>query len=264
MRAGSLRALLAALPFALAVAAPAPATSAEILFKCDFDGVCDPDRMSCGPAGLELRFRVDTGTNTVRPVGGPPGGGGGAFGSNRNGPVGAFGGAPGGAVGALGGSRNGTGGAFGGNPGGAVGTLGGNHNGTGGASGGPVGAFGGNVNGPGGASGGAPGGPVGAFGGSPGGPVGAFGGSPGGAVGALGGSRNGTVGTLGGSPGGSPTSRYSLVIGDRALTIIETPISGGTTTTTIPIGGGWAVHSVNGFNGAIIAPKQYFGQCAAM
>ena len=64
--------------------------------------------------------------------------------------------------------------------------------------------------------------------------------------------------------GGEPTSAYSLILGDRALTVLEIPFSGGTATTTIPTGGGWSVHSDNGFNGADIAPKQYFGECVAM
>ncbi len=123
--------LAAGLAATLALAA-SPAAAEEILFKCYFDGVCDPDRMSCGPAGLDLRFRIDTETNAVEAL------------------------------------------------------------------------------------------------------------------------------------GGTPTSTHSLVIGDRALTIVEAPVSGGASTTTIPTTGGWAVHSVNGFDGATLAPKQYFGQCAAL
>ena len=117
---------------ALALAFAAPAAADEILFKCWFDGICDPDRMTCEGAGLDVRFRVDPATGAVEAL------------------------------------------------------------------------------------------------------------------------------------GGEATSAYSLILGDRALTILEVPFSGGTTTTTIPTGGGWAVHSVNGFNGAEIAPKQYFGQCAAI
>ncbi len=122
-------------PLAAAVAlllAPAPATAEEILFKCFFDGVCDPDRMKCEASGLDIRFKVDIETNAVEPL------------------------------------------------------------------------------------------------------------------------------------GGEPTSAYSLILGDRALTVLEVPFSGGTATTTIPTGGGWSVHSVNGFNGADIAPKQYFGECTGV
>ncbi len=116
---------------ALALAAT-PAAAEEILFKCFFDGVCDPDRSTCEAAELDIRFKVDTETNAVERL------------------------------------------------------------------------------------------------------------------------------------GGEPTSSYSLILGDRAVTLLEVPISGGTATTTIPTGGGWSVHSDNGFNGADIAPKQYFGECAAM
>ena len=124
------RAIAAAL--ALVVIAPVPVAAEEILFKCFFDGMCDPDRMKCEAAGLDVRFKVDTEINTVERL------------------------------------------------------------------------------------------------------------------------------------GGEPTSTFSLVLGDRALTVLEIPFSGGTTTTTIPTGGGWAVHSENGFNGADIAPKQYFGECTGI
>ena len=122
-------------PIAAAVAlllTPAPASAEEILFKCFFDGVCDPDRMTCEASGLDVRFKVDTETNAVEQL------------------------------------------------------------------------------------------------------------------------------------GGEPTSAFSLILGDRALTVLEVPFSGGTVTTTIPTGGGWAVHSDNGFNGADIAPKQYFGECTGV
>lgn len=112
--------------------APAPLVAEEILFRCFFDGVCDPDRMKCEAAGLDIRFKVDTETNTVDRL------------------------------------------------------------------------------------------------------------------------------------AGEPTSAFSLILGDRALTVLEVPISGGTVTTTIPMDGGWSVHSDNGFNGAEIAPKQYFGECTGV
>ena len=110
----------------------APLAAEEILFKCFFDGVCDPDRMKCEASELDVRFKVDTETNEVEQL------------------------------------------------------------------------------------------------------------------------------------GGEVTSAYSLILGDRALTVLEVPFSGGTVTTTIPTGGGWSVHSVNGFNGADIAPKQYFGECTGV
>ena len=115
-----------------ALLAPLPAAAEEVLFRCWFDGVCDPDRGACDAAELDLRFKVDTETNAVTRLGG---------------------------------------------------TL---------------------------------------------------------------------------------TSAYSLILGDRSLTMLEVPISGGTATTTVEIGGGWAVHSDNGFDGAALAPKQYFGECQVM
>ncbi len=117
---------------ALLAAAPAPLAADEILYRCFFDGVCDPDRSKCEGAALDIRFRVDTATGAVERL------------------------------------------------------------------------------------------------------------------------------------GGDATSRYSLILGDRALTMLEIPVSGGTATTTVPTGGGWSVHSDNGFNGADIAPKQYFGECTGL
>ncbi|MCI2398329.1 hypothetical protein [Aliiroseovarius subalbicans] len=64
--------------------------------------------------------------------------------------------------------------------------------------------------------------------------------------------------------GGNTTSRFSLILGDRALTMLEVPISGGTATTTVLMDGGWAVHSDNGFEGANLSPKQFFGECQAL
>ncbi len=64
--------------------------------------------------------------------------------------------------------------------------------------------------------------------------------------------------------GGNPTSTFSLLLGDRGLTMLEVPISGGASTTTVQISNGWAVHSDNGFSGADLAPKQYLGECVTM
>ena len=64
--------------------------------------------------------------------------------------------------------------------------------------------------------------------------------------------------------GGEATSSFSLILGDRGLTMLETPISGGTATTTVQISNGWAVHSDHGFDGPDMAPMQYLGDCQTM
>jgi hypothetical protein len=61
--------------------------------------------------------------------------------------------------------------------------------------------------------------------------------------------------------GGNEMSQFSLILGDRALTILEITISGGTTTTTIKVSNGEAVHSVNGIEGNTLTPFQYLGEC---
>ncbi len=63
--------------------------------------------------------------------------------------------------------------------------------------------------------------------------------------------------------GGNELSAFSLILGDRALTVLETPISGGTTTTTIMIDTGNAVHSENAVSGRDLSPRQYLGECIA-
>ncbi|TCL09430.1 hypothetical protein BXY66_1477 [Shimia isoporae] len=61
--------------------------------------------------------------------------------------------------------------------------------------------------------------------------------------------------------GGNPLSVFELVLGDRAVTILERPISGGTTTTTIMLDSGEAVHSENAVSGRDLAPRQFVGEC---
>ena len=61
--------------------------------------------------------------------------------------------------------------------------------------------------------------------------------------------------------GGNPLSAFQLLLGDRALTVLELPISGGTTSTTIMVDSGDAVHSANHIEGRILEPRQYVGRC---
>ena len=61
--------------------------------------------------------------------------------------------------------------------------------------------------------------------------------------------------------GGNALSQFSLILGDRAITILETPISGGTATTTVKISDGEAVHSENLITGNTLTPMQYLGEC---
>lgn len=64
--------------------------------------------------------------------------------------------------------------------------------------------------------------------------------------------------------GGNETSSFSLILGDRGVTMLETPISGGPSMTTVQISNGWAVHSDHGFDGADMAPMQYLGECTTL
>lgn len=61
--------------------------------------------------------------------------------------------------------------------------------------------------------------------------------------------------------GGNQLSTFSTLIGDRAVTFLEIPISGGTTTTTISTQNGLAVHSEHTIEGIDISPRQYLGEC---
>ncbi len=61
--------------------------------------------------------------------------------------------------------------------------------------------------------------------------------------------------------GGNDLSAYSLLIGDRAVTILEQTISGGTSTTTIMTEDGFSVHSENLVTGQLLTPMQYLGTC---
>lgn len=63
--------------------------------------------------------------------------------------------------------------------------------------------------------------------------------------------------------GGNQLSEFELLLGDRAITVLEKPISGGSTTTTILIDGGAAVHSENMIKGRSLAPRQFLGECIA-
>jgi len=65
--------------------------------------------------------------------------------------------------------------------------------------------------------------------------------------------------------GGDPLSKFMLVPGDRALTILERPISGGVSTTTMMLtGGGDAVHSENAVTVRTLTPMQYLGTCTGV
>ena len=55
-----------------------------------------------------------------------------------------------------------------------------------------------------------------------------------------------------------------MIFGDRAITILEKPISGGLTSTTLMINDGAAVRSENEVKGRDLAPFQYLGQCISM
>lgn len=55
-----------------------------------------------------------------------------------------------------------------------------------------------------------------------------------------------------------------MIFGDRAITIMEKPISGGLTSTTLMINDGTAVRSENEVKGRDLAPFQYLGQCISM
>ena len=61
--------------------------------------------------------------------------------------------------------------------------------------------------------------------------------------------------------GGNALSKFDLLLGDRALTVLERPVSGGIATTTIMLSGGDAVHSENLIDGRVLSPMQYLGQC---
>ncbi|MDJ0993985.1 MAG: hypothetical protein QNI90_10450 [Dinoroseobacter sp.] len=61
--------------------------------------------------------------------------------------------------------------------------------------------------------------------------------------------------------GGNDLSSFTLLIGDRAVTVLEQTISGGTTTTTIMTEDGFAVHSENAITGQLLTPMQYLGTC---
>lgn len=63
--------------------------------------------------------------------------------------------------------------------------------------------------------------------------------------------------------GGNPLSAFDLLLGDRAITFLERPISGGTVTTTVMIDGGDAVHSENLITGRDLTARQYLGNCTA-
>lgn len=64
--------------------------------------------------------------------------------------------------------------------------------------------------------------------------------------------------------GGNPLSRFELVLGDRALTVLERPISGGVMTTTMMLGSGTAVHSENAVTGRELTPRQFVGECVGV
>jgi hypothetical protein len=53
----------------------------------------------------------------------------------------------------------------------------------------------------------------------------------------------------------------NVIIGDRAATFVETPISGGVSTTTVKLSDGEAVHSSHAIDGTTLSPMQYLGNC---
>lgn len=69
----------------------------------------------------------------------------------------------------------------------------------------------------------------------------------------------GTVSRL----GGNNLSDFELLLGDRAITVLERPVSGGAVTTTIMLADGTAVHSENLVTGRELTPMQYVGNCFA-
>ena len=64
--------------------------------------------------------------------------------------------------------------------------------------------------------------------------------------------------------GGDPLIVMSLIFGDRAVTILEQPISGGLATTTVMISNGNAVRSENLVTGRDLTPMQYLGTCQTL
>lgn len=62
--------------------------------------------------------------------------------------------------------------------------------------------------------------------------------------------------------GGNGTSEFSLILGDRAITVLEQPITGGANTTTILTETGDSVHSANRIDGRALEPRQYVGLCS--
>lgn len=61
--------------------------------------------------------------------------------------------------------------------------------------------------------------------------------------------------------GGDQLSETEVLLGDRALTVLEKPISGGVAATTIMIGNGNAVRAENLITGRDLTPMQYLGNC---
>ena len=62
--------------------------------------------------------------------------------------------------------------------------------------------------------------------------------------------------------GSDGLSKLSAVYGDRAVSFVEIPISGGVSTTTILLDSGVAVYSSHAVEGVLLEPRQYFGTCA--
>lgn len=59
-------------------------------------------------------------------------------------------------------------------------------------------------------------------------------------------------------------SEYELIFGDRAITVLERPISGGVNSLTFLITGGHAVYSRNHIAGIDLEPAQYLGECVPL
>lgn len=62
--------------------------------------------------------------------------------------------------------------------------------------------------------------------------------------------------------GGNELSDFQIILGDRAVSFLEIPISGGVSTTTVSTMNGDAVHSENAISGIRLEPMQYIGQCS--
>ncbi|MHC0052909.1 hypothetical protein [Actibacterium sp. D379-3] len=63
-------------------------------------------------------------------------------------------------------------------------------------------------------------------------------------------------------PGQTDPASIAVFIGDRAVSFVEVPISGGVRATTVKLATGEAVHSRNRIDGTDLTPDQYLGTCS--